>query len=231
MLPLIILKIFNSLEQAMIIYYTMNEIVTKTNNLDVNKFYEDWYISLKGMQYVVRTNAERNKLNLQGRGFLMPFVQRVKYIDIGLKKLFYTCRRYFKGKDSILNNCQDQKVINLNSSALRELNALYPDFTLSQLHCCKAETLFISRWGEDNLILFPNTKNRHYGKAEFNYSEFAYNDRKYNSWLKSNWFIFSRPTYKLLPGTLKEAEETFDKNVLPIKKLVKEIGDIKKNCW
>ena len=56
----------------------MNEIVTKTNNLDVNKFYEDWYISLKGMQYVVRTNAERNKLNLQGRGFLMLFVQSVK---------------------------------------------------------------------------------------------------------------------------------------------------------
>ena len=82
--PLIILKIFNGLEQAMIIYYTMNEIVTKTSNLDVNKFYKDWYISLKGMQYVVGTNAERNKLNLQGRGFLMPFVQRVRYIDIVL---------------------------------------------------------------------------------------------------------------------------------------------------
>ena len=29
-------------------------------------------------------------------------------------------------------------------------------------------------------------------------------------------------------GTLKEEEEVFDKNVLPIKNLVKEIGDIKK---
>ena len=63
---------------SMIIYYAMNEIVTKRNNLDVNKFYEDWYISLKGTQYVVGTNAERNKLNLQGRGFSMLFVQSVK---------------------------------------------------------------------------------------------------------------------------------------------------------
>ena len=53
----------------MIIYYAMNEIVAKTNNLGVNKFYEDWYTSLKGTQYVVETNAERNKLDLQGRGF------------------------------------------------------------------------------------------------------------------------------------------------------------------
>ena len=89
----------------MIIYYAMNEIVTKTNNLDVNELYEDWYISLKETQYVVGTNAKRNKLNLKGRGFLMPFVQIVKYIKIELNELFYTCRRHFKGKDSILNSC------------------------------------------------------------------------------------------------------------------------------
>ena len=52
----------------------MNEIVTKTNNLDVNKFYEDWYISLKGTQYVVRTNAERNKLSLQRRGLFKVLI-------------------------------------------------------------------------------------------------------------------------------------------------------------
>ena len=181
---------------------------------------------MKGTQYVVRTNAERNTLNLQGRGFLMLFVQSVKCIKIELNELFYTCRRHFKGNYSILNSCRYQKVINLNSGALRELNALYPDFTLLQLDCRKAETLFIRRWRKDDLILFPYTKNRHYGKAEFNYSEFVYNDRKYNSWLKSNQFISNRSTYKLLPGTLKEAEEIFNKNVLPIKKLLKEIGDI-----
>ena len=49
---------------SMIIYYAINEIVAKTNNLGVNKFYEDWYTSLKGTQYVVGTNAERNKLDL-----------------------------------------------------------------------------------------------------------------------------------------------------------------------
>ena len=119
-------------------------------------------------------------------------------------------------------------MITLNSGAQRELNALYPNFTLSQLDCWKVETPFIRRWGKDDLILFPKTKNSHYGKAEFHYSEFVYNYQKYNPWLKSNKYIFNRPTYQILPGTIKEAAETFNKDVLPIKKLVKEIGDIKK---
>ena len=76
-------------------------------------------------------------------------------------------------------------MINLNRGALRELNALYPDFTLSQLDCWKTEITFIRRWGKD-LIRFPNTKKRHYSKADFNYLEFVYNYRKYNWWLKSN---------------------------------------------
>ena len=54
---------------SIIIYYVMNEIVTKPNNFDVNKSYEDWYISLKGTQYVFGTNTERNKLNLREEVF------------------------------------------------------------------------------------------------------------------------------------------------------------------
>ena len=46
--------------------------------------------------------------------------------------------------------------------------------------------------------------------------------------LWSNKSIYNLPTTKILPGTLKEAENIFDKNVIPIKTLVKEIGDIKK---
>ena len=102
------------------------------------------------MQYVVGTNAERKKLNLQGRGFLILFVQSVKYIKIELNELFYTCRRHFKGKDSFLNSCQHRKVINLNSGALRELNVLYPDFTLLQLDCWKVEAPFIRIWGKND---------------------------------------------------------------------------------
>ena len=188
---------------SMVIYHTRNEIVTKTNDFHVNKFYEDWFISLKGTQYVVGTSAERNKLNLQGRSFLISFVKRVKYVDNEINELFYTCRRHFKGKDSILNGCKLQKVITLNSSALRELNAIYPNFILSQLDCWKVETPFIRRWGKDDLILFPKTKNSCYCKTEFNYSEFLYNDRKYNPWLKSSKYIFNRPTYQILPGTIK----------------------------
>ena len=39
--------------------------------------------------------------------------------------------------------------------------------------------------------------------------------------------VYNLPKTKILLGTLK-AENIFDKNVIPMKTLVKEIGDIKK---
>ena len=46
-------------------------------------------------------------------------------------------------------------------------------------------------------------------------------------WLWSNKSIYNKPTTKILPGTLEEAENLFDKNVMSIKTLFKEIGNIK----
>ena len=46
-------------------------------------------------------------------------------------------------------------------------------------------------------------------------------------WLWPNKNIYNKPTTKILPGTLEEAENLFDKNVMSIKTLVKEIGNIK----
>ena len=51
---------------------------------------------------------------------------------------------------------------------------------------------------------------------------------KYNPWLWANKSIYNIPITKILSVTLQEAENLVDKNVSPIKKLVKDISDIKK---
>lgn len=68
-----------------------------------------------------------------------------------------------------------------------------------------------------------------YGDFQFNFSEFSYEkDQIYNPWLWSNKSIYSVPTIKIPPVTLQDCEELFHKNVLLIKKLVKDIEDLNK---
>ena len=75
----------------------------------------------------------------------------------------------------------------------------------------------------------PNSSFLKYGDFQFNFSEFSYKkDQKYNPWLWSNKSIYNVPTIKIPPGTLKDCKELFEKDVLPIKKLAKDIGDLNK---
>ena len=130
-----------------------------------------------------------------------------------------------KARRAFLNDCQYVKT--LNTTALKELNSLYPHFTLQQLDCWKVPTDKYTYWKSDDLLT-PNSSFLNYSDFQFNFSEFSdEKDKKDNLWLWSNKSIYNKPTTKILPGTLEEAENQFDKNVMSIKTLVKEIGKIK----
>ena len=158
----------------------------------------------------------------------MPFVQTEKGITIKNNELFYTCKKCLRGRRSFLNYCQYVRTVTLNSKALKELNSSYLHFTLKQLECWKVPTDKYMYWKDEDLLT-PNSIFLNYGNFQFNFSQFSYEkDQKYNLRLWSNKSIYNLPTTKIFPGTLKEVENLFDKNVIPIKILVKEIGNIKK---
>ena len=50
--------------------------------------------------------------------------------------------------------------------------------------------------------------------------------KKYTEWLGTDNRIFMRPYIKKIPKPLKYCEELFDKDVLEIKQLVQDIGDL-----
>ena len=133
-----------------------------------------------------------------------------------------------KGRRSSLNDSQYFRKASLNSEALKERNSLCPHFTLQKLDCWKVATDKYT-YGKGDDLLTPNSSFLNYGDFQFNFSEFSYEkDQKYNPWLWSNKSIYNLLTTKILPGTLKEAENLFDKNVIPITTLFKEIGNKKK---
>ena len=68
-----------------------------------------------------------------------------------------------------------------------------------------------------------------YGNFQFNFFDFSYEkDQNYNPWLWSNKSIYSVSTKKILSGTLEDAENLFDKNVIPIKTLLEKLAILKK---
>ena len=54
---------------------------------------------------------------------------------------------------------------------------------------------------------------------------FISND-SYSKWFKNDYNVFYSTSLIDIPESLTQCEKLFDKNVLPIKKLVKDIGDL-----
>ena len=87
-------------------YYFTNE-TSINRNVDINKFLTDYYIkSTKRNGYTVGTVEERQSLDKQKRGFLMSIVPKEKGITIKKNKLFYSCKKYLKGRGTFLNDCE-----------------------------------------------------------------------------------------------------------------------------
>ena len=55
---------------------------------------------------------------------------------------------------------------------------------------------------------------------------FSISNPTYKKWFKRSFTIFDEPTTVDIPEPISQYEKLFDKNVLPIKKLVKDIGSL-----
>ena len=136
--------------------------------------------------------------------------------------------------DSVLKRCHIKQVEHkLNDDDKKQLNALYPNFSF---HSLTLLTRLSSDWRGDNftnndMVLLQNTK--------YNQLPNIKEDKNVNRNLYINCFKFSiyqmvnspseisfKDVFKDIPRPLTEGEKLFDKNVLKIKKLEKEIGDL-----
>ena len=116
----------------------------------------------------------------------------------------------------------------LDDDHLKELHSMLPNFQLQQLHSwMKVNNDIVSYQNE--LIFFPFTYYGSYGKVGYpvvGFKAVSPATKKYKEWLGTDNRIFMKPYIKKIPKSLKYCEELFDKDVLEIKQLVKDIGDL-----
>ena len=82
---------------------------------------------------------------------------------------------------------------------------------------------------ENEIIIFPSTYYGSFGQVGWPIAGFNCNStatKKHNEWLGTDNRIFMKSYIKKIPKALKYCEELFDKDVLEIKKLVKDIGNL-----
>ena len=111
-----------------------------------------------------------------------------------------------------------------------QLDKIFPNFSLHFFNVWKRKTnSTVDALDKGDIIQFPNTV---YQKAAMPtlhiYKAFVSPISSYKIWLGMDYEIFNTNFITKLPRPLHLAELLFAKNVIPIKRLVKNIGDLNK---
>ena len=83
---------------------------------------------------------------------------------------------------------------------------------------------------QNEIIFYPYTYYGSFGQAGYPVTGFRAHSQatqKYKEWFGTDNRIFMKPYIRKIPKPLTDCEKLFDKDVLEIKQLVKDIGDLK----
>ena len=147
-------------------------------------------------------------------------------IIIAKNGVFYTAPRHYRGSNSFLNKMKYLGTYILTDDDMKELNSLHPGFSLKQFNKQVKISYYVDSWRRSELIPYPYTGYQAPGTPFFQQAFFEYPTKKYRDWLKTDSTIFEKSYITKIPKPLKYCEQLFDANVLVIKKLVKDIGDL-----
>ena len=202
-------------------------------NFHVGNFMKEMYFRrglqgwLNGKYKVIGTGHQRI---FNGR--TQPFIQGNINVEIKRNEPFFISgaaeKKENKFKSSILNNCEFVSAYTLTAQDKTAINQLYPNFSFKYLSefVYKGNSRHRFQWGEEDLFVLPSTK-ADKGNFKNSFMKFVCSKSKYEDYLNSNNGIFYFDSYKDLPDDLAECEKLFDKEVLEIKKLVGDIGELK----
>ena len=229
-------------------YEATHYATTKKIPFNVLNFFLDFYeVAQRGNGYVMGNIREWDKLAVKGLEYLMPFILKRDihnkiYVQVDYNLEFYTC--FFELKSVRVENLKGylkyckvlQYVYRSTDDDKKQLAELYPDFCLTiftkwvrQQHSHTPD--HTDYFGPEDMKLMPETTYNQFPLTMDPFMKFKTINRQYCWWLESHsYFIFYRVDLYDFPNkqTLDDCERLFDKNVLPIKKLVKDIGDLDK---
>ena len=173
-----------------------------------------------------------NGLQRVFNGQTQPFIQNQNNVEIKRNEPFFISgapeKKENNFKSSIVNNCQFVNTYTLTTQDKTAINQIYPNFSFKYFSefVYNGDNKKRYQWGEDDLYVLPSTKADR-GNFKNSFMKFVCSKTKYEDYLNSNSGIFYFDSYKDLPNDLAECEKLFDEEVLKIKKLVGDIGELK----
>ena len=84
----------------------------------------------------------------------------------------------------------------------------------------------LDEFRKGDVVLMPRTEYNKITYVEMHILNFFISNNKYKDWLTTPYSLLNHPILKDIPKPINECEQLFDENGLPIKKLVKDIGDL-----
>ena len=110
----------------------------------------------------------------------------------------------------------------------KELNTLYPGFVFNELAAFtrRRQSAAVDEFDKGDVVLMPRTEYNKIPYVEMNIFSFLISNNVYKDWLTMPYGIIFHPVLKDIPHPISACGKLFDKNVLPIKKLVEDIGDL-----
>ena len=220
------------------LFHEATYYATKTKTpFNVSDFFWDFYeVQKKGNGSVMVTLDEWRKLVPKGLGHLMPFIVRSTsngIIDVGItrNKIFLMAPiglRVSHPLTSILKNCRYLGDFQLDEADTKELQGIYPDFCFTFLSkfVRLPQIRDIDFFGAEEMVFMQKTEYNKMPLTDVPVMNFFISNNSYSKWFKNYYNVLYSTSLIDIPEPLTQCEKLFDKNVLSIKKLVKDIGDL-----
>ena len=182
------------------------------------------------------TLREWQKLVPKGDGHLMPFnlpKTTSGIIEVGIRRniIFFTppiALRLSYPRTGILKNCKYLRDYKLTEADTKELQAIYPGFCFTYLSLFVRLPLIrnIDVFGAEDMVLMEKTEYNKVPLPDFPMMNFFISNNQYSKWFKNTYEVLYKTSIVDIPESMTHCEKLFDKNVLPIKKLVKDFGNL-----
>ena len=169
--------------------------------------------------------------SLGNRAYLMPIIFDVNDIWIAPNEIFYMTANavQMRGKTFLMQNgMKYMGSYELNFNDQKELHSMLPNFQLKIFHKWIKVKVSAQQY-QNEVIFYPFSYYGSFGQVGYlavSFQAISPKIKKYKEWLGTDNRIFMKPYIKKIPKTLKFCEELFDEDVLTIKQLVKDIGDL-----
>ena len=202
----------------------------RNKNFNLKAFARQYYyVEKKGNGFVIGHIDQKKALG--NRGYLMLIIFDRNNIWIAPNEIFYTTANAAQLRGRTFLTQHGMKYMGsytLNVNYQKQLRSMLPNFQLKVFHKWMKVKLSAQNY-KNELASYPYNYYgpfRQVGYPVMRLDCVSPTTKKYGEWLSTDNRIFMRPYIKKISKPLKYCEELFDKDVLEIKQLVKDVGDL-----